>query len=68
MADRYEIGQHLQLKKRHPCGQDQWEVIRLGADVKLRCTGCGRMVFLEREELLKRTKKVIITGDKGTNE
>jgi len=67
LADKYEIGQLLQLKKKHPCGEDKWEIVRLGADVKLKCSGCGRMVFLEREELTRRTKKILGRSEEKDN-
>lgn len=63
MADRYALGDVVRLKKQHPCGGFEWKVIRLGADVKLRCLGCGRMVILEREELYRRTRAITPDGD-----
>ncbi|KFZ27248.1 MAG: hypothetical protein KQ78_00498 [Candidatus Izimaplasma bacterium HR2] len=51
------------LKKGHPCGTNRWEVIRTGADVKLKCTGCERVVMLDRPTLNKRIKKVINPED-----
>ncbi len=56
-------GDILILKKGHPCGTNRWEVIRTGADVKLKCTGCERVVMLDRPTLNKRIKKVINPED-----
>ncbi|MCK5388062.1 MAG: DUF951 domain-containing protein [Candidatus Izimaplasma sp.] len=56
---KINIGDTLILKKGHPCGVNEWEVIRVGADVKLKCMGCDRIVMLDRPTLLKRIKKVI---------
>jgi len=42
------IGDVVRLKKKHPCGSDRWQVIRVGADVGLRCQKCQRRVLLER--------------------
>ena len=53
------LGDVLELKKGHPCGENKWEVIRVGSDVKLKCLGCERIVMLERPTLLKRIKKVV---------
>lgn len=61
--DKIEIGDILQLKKGHPCGVNRWEVIRTGADVKLKCTGCDRIVMIDRPTLNKRIKKVISLKD-----
>jgi hypothetical protein len=51
------IGQVVQMRKRHPCGSDRWVVVRLGADIGLRCQGCGRRVLLPRGVFLKRVKR-----------
>jgi hypothetical protein len=61
--NRIEVGDILILKKGHPCGTNRWEVIRTGADVKLKCTGCDRVVMLDRPTLNKRIKKVINLED-----
>ncbi len=55
----YKLGDKLVLKKGHPCGTNDWEVVKLGADIKLKCTGCGRLVFIPRIELNKKIKKII---------
>jgi len=57
-SDELKLGQVLVMKKPHPCGSNEWEVIRLGADVKIRCLGCDRIVMLERIKLIKRVKKI----------
>ena len=53
------VGDILVLKKNHPCGACRWEVLRIGADFKLRCTGCGREVMLPRAKIEKNIKKVV---------
>ena len=55
----YNVGDIVILKKGHPCGINQWEVIRVGADFKLKCTGCGRIVMVPRKSFEKSVKKVI---------
>ena len=55
-----KIGTKLQLKKGHPCGSNEWEVIRLGADVKIKCNKCAHMVMISRIDLDKKIKKIII--------
>ncbi len=59
MLIEYKVGDIIETKKNHPCGSKSWEVLRTGADVKLKCTGCGRVVLLTREEAEKRTKKIL---------
>jgi hypothetical protein len=51
------LGEHLRLRKQHPCGGFDWEVTRLGADIGLRCLKCGRRVLLERTVLERRLKE-----------
>ena len=45
------IGDRLELRKPHPCGRRDWEVVRVGADIGIVCGGCGRRVLLERRDL-----------------
>ena len=52
----------LRLRKPHPCGGYEWRVVRLGADIGLVCTTCGRRVMLTRREVAKRTKQVVARG------
>jgi len=49
----------VRLRKPHPCGGSDWEVTRLGADIGLRCLGCGRRVMLERAVLERRLKQFV---------
>lgn len=56
---QYQIGDIVQMKKKHPCGSDTWEVIQLGSDMRVKCCGCGRIVLIPRPKFLKGTKKVL---------
>ena len=49
----YSIGDKIVTKKKHPCGSDSWTVIRVGADFKIKCDKCGRVVMLSREDFLR---------------
>ncbi len=53
------LGDLVQMRKPHPCGSDQWVVTRTGADIKIKCQGCGRVVMLDRFTYLKRMKKLL---------
>lgn len=55
---KLEIGDVLTLKKGHPCGENSWEVIRIGSDIKLKCLGCERVVMIDRPTLVKRIRKI----------
>ncbi len=56
------VGDLVQMKKPHPCGSLRWRITRTGADIKIRCEGCGRVVMLDRVVFLKRLKKIIEQG------
>ena len=53
----FAVGDIVELRKQHPCGSARWEVVRLGADIGLRCLGCGRRVMLPRSTVERRTKR-----------
>ena len=55
----YIVGTIVEMKKGHPCGENKWEVVRLGADIKIKCVNCGRVVMIPRIELNKKIKKII---------
>ena len=52
----YGLNDEVTLKKPHPCGGFEWEIVRIGTDIKLRCKTCGRFLNVTRDELKKRTK------------
>ncbi len=69
--NEFELGDLVQMRKKHPCGTDKWTIIRVGADIKIRCQGCGRIVMMDRMEFVKRMKKVLAHSEvpvRGTNE
>ncbi len=47
------------MKKPHPCGHNEWEITRIGADIKIKCLNCGRSIMLPRPEFNKKLKKII---------
>ncbi|MDO4535386.1 MAG: DUF951 domain-containing protein [Clostridium perfringens] len=59
MVGKFYLGDIVQMKKQHPCGSYDWEVLRLGADIKIKCVGCGRLVMLPRSKFQKGVKKII---------
>ena len=52
----YEAGDIVKLKKKHPCGSFEWEILRVGADFRLKCTGCGHQIMIPRRQVEKNTK------------
>ncbi|MDR1569365.1 MAG: DUF951 domain-containing protein [Oscillospiraceae bacterium] len=59
------VGDIVKMKKTHPCGSDTWTVIRTGADVKIKCGGCGRIVMMDRFVFIKRRKAIITSGSQN---
>ena len=55
----YEVGDIVTLKKVHPCGSRDWEILRVGADFRLKCTGCGHQIMVPRKMVEKNTKNLI---------
>lgn len=56
---KYELGSIVVMKKGHPCGANSWEVTRVGVDIKLKCTNCGRTIMMDRIEFERKLKKVM---------
>ena len=52
----YQIGDIVKLKKPHPCGSQEWEILRVGADFRLKCEGCGHQVMISRKLVEKNTR------------
>lgn len=59
MDKEYKLGSIVTMKKQHPCGTNEWEVVRMGADIKIKCLNCGRFIMLPRIEFNKKLKKII---------
>lgn len=55
----YELHDIVEMKKPHPCGANRWEIIRMGMDIKIRCTQCNRLIMLPRREFERKFKKVL---------
>ena len=56
MALKYEVGDIVKLKKKHPCGAFEWEILRVGADFRLKCVGCGHQIMVPRTLVEKNTR------------
>lgn len=54
----YEIGDLVEMKKQHPCGSKEWEVLKVGADLKMKCNGCGHEIIIKRSLAQKNTKSI----------
>lgn len=58
MEQNYKLGSVVIMKKQHPCGTNKFEIIRTGADIKIKCLNCGRSIMLPRLDFNKKLKKV----------
>ena len=59
MPMNLNLGDIVELKKQHACGCKQFEIIRVGMDIKIKCTGCGRIIMIPRSKFQKGAKKII---------
>ncbi|SUY48535.1 Bacterial protein of uncharacterised function (DUF951) [Clostridium putrefaciens] len=59
MDKTFNLGDVVQMKKQHPCGSYDWEIIRVGADIKIKCKGCNRIVMIPRSKFEKDIKKIL---------
>ena len=62
ISERLFLGDVVQTRKPHPCGGDEWEVVRVGADIGLVCTTCGRRVLLTRRKFARQAKRFVRRG------
>ena len=53
------VGNIVKLKKQHPCGAKEWEVLRIGADFRLKCKGCGHQIMIARRQVEKNVREVV---------
>ena len=60
------LGDRLRLRKEHPCGSRDWEVVRLGADIGLVCDGCGHRILMDRLDVERRFTAFLARGPQGT--
>ena len=63
MIESFNLGDIVEMKKQHPCGSNQFEIIRVGADIKIKCTGCARIVMIPRGKFKKEAKKIVINAE-----
>lgn len=60
MSDKtFGLNDVVEMKKPHPCGENRWKVIRLGADIRIKCMGCEHSVLMPRREFTKKIKKIL---------
>lgn len=65
MSQDVQVDDLVRLRKPHPCGSYEWRVVRVGADIGLKCQVCGRRVLMDRRTFNKRAKKIIHRAGDG---
>ena len=63
MVENFNLGDIVEMKKTHPCGTNNFEIIRIGADIKIKCVGCGRIVMIPRRKFQKDAKKIVAVAE-----
>lgn len=58
MEKEFALGQRVVMKKPHPCGSNEWKIIRLGMDIRIKCLNCGRSVLIPRGKFERRVKEI----------
>lgn len=60
---QFQLNDIVEMKKQHPCGTNAWKIIRMGADIRIKCEGCQHSVMIPRKEFEKKMKKLIAQAD-----
>ena len=68
MLPEIQMDDIVRLRKPHPCGSTDWVVVRIGADIGLKCLGCGRRILLPRRQLSRRMKSYVNHHDKAESD
>ncbi len=59
MIETFQLQDRVEMRKSHACGTNDWTIIRVGADIKIKCNACGRIVMMDRAEFIKRGKRLL---------
>ena len=65
---RFNIGDRVRMKKSHPCGSNEWEILRVGMDFRIKCADCGHLVMLRRAKFEKSVKAIISSVEEPPEE
>ncbi|MCM3359733.1 MULTISPECIES: DUF951 domain-containing protein [unclassified Psychrobacillus] len=60
---KFQLNDIVEMKKQHPCGTNRWKIIRIGADIRIKCEGCQHSVMIPRIEFEKKMKKVLVQAE-----
>ncbi len=68
MIDAFSLHDTVMMKKPHACGTNAWEIVRVGADIKIKCLSCGHIVMMDRAEFVKKAKKRLSVYEPSDND
>ncbi|SDN85328.1 hypothetical protein SAMN05518871_10822 [Psychrobacillus sp. OK028] len=60
---QFQLNDIVEMKKQHPCGTNAWKIIRMGADIRIKCEGCQHSVMIPRKEFEKKMKRLIVQAN-----
>ncbi|MFO1442279.1 DUF951 domain-containing protein [Bacillus sp. Bva_UNVM-123] len=60
---QFELNDIVEMKKAHPCGTNRWKIIRMGADIRIKCEGCAHSVLIPRREFTRKMKKILVKNE-----
>ena len=60
---QFQLNDIVEMKKQHPCGTNAWKIIRMGADIRIKCEGCQHSVLIPRKEFEKKMKRLLTQAD-----
>ncbi|MFB9974748.1 DUF951 domain-containing protein [Allobacillus sp. SKP2-8] len=64
MADKdFGLNDIVEMKKQHPCGTNEWKIVRMGMDIRIKCQGCDHSVMIPRKQFEKKLKKVLVKSE-----
>ena len=62
-SKQFQLNDIVEMKKQHPCGTNAWKIIRMGADIRIKCEGCQHSVMIPRKEFEKKMKRLLKQAD-----
>jgi hypothetical protein len=65
MEKDFALNDVVEMKKQHPCGSNEWKIIRMGMDIRIKCLGCDHSVMIPRREFSRKLKKILVKHEES---
>ncbi|MCM3164403.1 DUF951 domain-containing protein [Metabacillus litoralis] len=65
MEKDFALNDVVEMKKQHPCGTNEWKIIRMGMDIRIKCLGCDHSVMIPRREFSRKLKKILVKHEES---